>query len=46
MEFIQVLTDWGPCPALPAPCESDYDRDGEIGIVDFLFALTKWGPCI
>ncbi|MCH7798849.1 MAG: hypothetical protein IID28_10460 [Planctomycetes bacterium] len=46
LDFMAVLSDWGPCPELPAPCENDFDRDGVVGIVDFLLLLGRWGPCL
>ena len=29
----------------PSFCTADVDRDGEIGITDFLEVLGQWGPC-
>ena len=26
-------------------CASDIDRDGDVGILDFLKLLMEWGPC-
>ena len=29
----------------PSLCTADVDRDGDIGIIDFLTVLEQWGPC-
>jgi hypothetical protein len=44
-DFLQVLSDWGPCPGLPAPCPGDLSGDDVVDTVDFLLVLELWGPC-
>ena len=44
-DFLQVLSDWGPCPGLPAPCAGDLTGDDLVDILDFLEVLDLWGPC-
>ncbi len=41
-DFLALLSAWGPCPGLPAPCPADLDGDGSVGIVDFLVLLANW----
>ena len=41
VDFLDLLSAWGPNPGHPA----DIDGDGEVGIVDFLLLLGNWGPC-
>jgi hypothetical protein len=36
------VAGWGPCPIPPRLCPTDLDRDGNTGIVDFLFLLAHW----
>jgi hypothetical protein len=36
-----VLALWGTDPAGPP----DFDRDGDVGITDFLTLLAHWGAC-
>ncbi len=44
-DFLQVLSDWGPCPGLPAPCAGDLTGDDVVDILDFLEVLDLWGQC-
>jgi hypothetical protein len=43
LDFLALLTAWGPCPAPPAACPADADGDGSAGIVDLLGLLGSWG---
>jgi hypothetical protein len=38
MDFLALLTAWGPNPGHPA----DFDGDGEVGVADFLLLLANW----
>ncbi len=38
------LTDCPECRRSD-PCPADINRDGEVGILDFLLVLDSWGPC-
>jgi len=39
-DFLDLLTDWGPCA--DQCCLSDLDLDGDVGITDFLTLLANW----
>jgi agmatine deiminase len=42
LDFLQLLGEWGACPAPPAECAGDLDGDGIVGILDFLELLANW----
>ena len=49
---VDLITDLGTGPRCtiagigsPSFCTADVDRDGDIGIIDFLAVLEQWGPC-
>lgn len=42
IDFLAVLSNWGPCPSLPAGCPADSDGDDIVGINDFLNVLFNW----
>jgi choice-of-anchor B domain-containing protein len=43
-DFLQLLADWGPCPApCPPSCAADLDGDCAVGVNDFLIMLANWG---
>ncbi len=39
IDFLELLSQWGPCEGCPA----DLDGDGIVGILDFLSLLANWG---
>ena len=39
IDFLELLSHWGPCEGCPA----DLDGDGIVGILDFLSLLANWG---
>ena len=39
IDFLQLLSQWGPCEGCPA----DLDGNGIVGILDFLILLANWG---
>jgi hypothetical protein len=44
LDFLALLTAWGPCPSpCPPYCPADFDDDCEVGVNDFLIMLTNWG---
>ena len=43
VDFLALLSAWGPCPGPPAPCPADLNGDGTVGIVDMLLLLAAWG---
>ncbi len=43
LDFLALLSAWGPCPAPPADCPADLDGDGTVGINDLLTLLANWG---
>jgi hypothetical protein len=47
-DLLGVIAEWGPCPDLPAICESDFEPvggNGAIDIDDLLSVIYHWGPC-
>jgi hypothetical protein len=48
-DLTAMLSNWGPCPALPAPCPWDMipsgTGDGFVGLDDLTAMLSNWGPC-
>ncbi len=43
-DFLELLTNWGPCPGPCSECPADLDGDCIVGIRDFLILLANWGP--
>ena len=43
LDFLALLSAWGPCPAPPADCPADLDGDGTGGINDLRTLLANWG---
>ncbi len=41
-DFLLLLAGWGPCPDPPEPCPADLDRNGIVGVTDFLILLSHW----
>ena len=39
-DFLNVLTNWGPCSG--TTCIGDVDFDGQVNVNDFLIVLTNW----
>ena len=42
-DLLAVITQWGPCPAPPAPCTGDLNGDGQDNINDLLLVISNWG---
>ncbi|MHC4421995.1 MAG: agmatine deiminase family protein [Planctomycetota bacterium] len=42
LDFLALLSAWGPCPAPPADCPADIDGNGDVDVVDFLALLAAW----
>ena len=40
VDLLELLTAWGPCTQ--ECCLADLDRDGFVGISDFLALLVEW----
>ncbi len=40
---MELLANWGPCPAQPDACPADLDPDDIVGITDLLILLGNWG---
>ena len=41
VDFLGLLSAWGPCA--DTCCPADLDGDGVVGILDFLLLLANWG---
>ena len=41
LDFLGLLSAWGPCEE--TCCPADLDEDGQVGITDFLILLAHWG---
>jgi hypothetical protein len=48
-DLLAVITGWGECPALPAPCPANIVNAGtsaaHVDADDMLAVITNWGPC-
>ncbi len=42
-DLVQVITNWGPCPAPPTPCTSDGNGDDRVDVGDLLLVILNWG---
>jgi len=46
-DLLAVIAGWGPCPALPAACDSDVEPpvmgNGTVNVDDLLMVLSHWG---
>jgi glucose/arabinose dehydrogenase len=42
VDFLGLLSRWGPCDPEPASCPADFNGDGEVDTVDFLTLLANW----
>ncbi|MHC5023113.1 MAG: di-heme oxidoredictase family protein [Planctomycetota bacterium] len=45
VDMLDLLGEWGPCPASPAPCNADLDLNEQVDILDLLQLLASWGGC-
>jgi hypothetical protein len=43
-DLLDLLAQWGPCPAGPAPCTGDINGDCAVDIADLLDVLAAWTP--
>jgi hypothetical protein len=47
-DLLMIVNFWGPCPALPQPCEADIDPapngNGVVDIDDLLQVINNWTP--
>ena len=41
-DLLAVITNWGPCPAPPTPCNADTDGDHVVDVDDLLNVITHW----
>jgi hypothetical protein len=41
-DLVNVILDWGPCPA---GCPGDVSGDGQADVEDLVQVLLAWGPC-
>ena len=39
-------TDCEISPCVPAPCNEDFNADGQVNVTDLLALLAAWGPCL
>ncbi len=44
-DLLELLSQWGPCPAPPSACTADLTGTGSVGVPDLLELLSQWGPC-
>jgi hypothetical protein len=48
-DLLEVIGNWGACPAPPNPCTADVapfrEPDGVVNIFDLLWIANKWGMC-
>ncbi|HVP73454.1 MAG TPA: trypsin-like serine protease [Phycisphaerales bacterium] len=48
-DLLAVISTWGPCPAVPAPCLADIapapSGNGVVDVNDLLAVISTWGPC-
>ncbi len=42
VDFLNLLTDWGPCPK-GMDCFADLNGDGEVELIDLVLLLENWG---
>jgi hypothetical protein len=46
-DLLAVITQWGACPAPPAPCSADIapigEPDGVVNVDDLLLVILNWG---
>lgn len=42
-DLLNVINQWGSCPALPAACPSDLTGDAQVGVSDLMLVLNNWG---
>jgi hypothetical protein len=47
-ELLMIVNFWGPCPALPQPCDADIhpppNGNGVVNIDDLLQVINNWTP--
>jgi hypothetical protein len=41
-DLFEVVSAWGSCPDLPAPCPADVTLDGEVNVDDLFLVVTNW----
>lgn len=44
-DLLQLLGNWGTCPAGPNGCPGDNDFSGAVNVTDLLNLLASWGGC-
>lgn len=44
-DLLQVINQWGACPALTLPCGADINADHVVNVSDLLAVINAWGPC-
>lgn len=44
-DLLATISQWGPCPASPAPCQADVVVDGFVNVSDLLAVISAWGGC-
>jgi hypothetical protein len=48
-DLLFIISNWGPCPAPPAPCPANIVNTGtsinRVDVDDLLFIISHWGPC-
>jgi hypothetical protein len=42
-DLVEVLLNWGPCPAPPAPCPADVNGDLDVNVQDLVQVIVNWG---
>ena len=42
-DLTNILLQWGPCPADPAPCPTDLNDNGSVDMLDLMELLRAWG---
>lgn len=42
-DIVAVITEWGPCPSLPAVCAADLNHDMLVNLIDITLVLGAWG---
>jgi hypothetical protein len=41
-DLVQVVVNWGPCPAPPGPCPGDVNKDGAADVDDLVLVVLNW----
>lgn len=44
-DLLAIITEWGACPGVPAPCRGDVNASLTVDVADLLLVISAWGAC-